>query len=474
MKGYAYAFILSALVCSPAHAKILASPSRSLKDCTSVSSIQRAERWVEYTRKLIDQRKLPLELLHEATVPGSNSVTTILSWLKKKSATNLEYSVYFKTLNLLSEVGSNDFISTAQIHLKKNLEDYDELAALRLDTTQKTATLFNPVSPLPMASIPAGSFKLSGRAQSINKFQISNQLITLDFWQKIMGSDSKPPTHPNPNVSDPFLEPVQITWASAADFANRVSILSGYEPIYDFQHTKFKPGTSAEAGDLEVLANSTILIRRYPENLKIPLGFRLPTYFEMFYIASNLGTFESENEKLGLTDLALLKIRGVITFFAGKRNFRNLAKLMEDPRPRQNIYAKYRVADQDIEDFRRPDLESWADLFGAAETLIDLQTQKVIPAPHTSFFEHPVYTAKFKLTFPSDHSVPAFNAPELFNYKEYSEENVLHVPQKARDGKEAPFCLCTYCCEKYGHRGFSHSKRINSNDAGFRLVLGTL
>ena len=75
----------------------------------------------------------------------------------------------------------------------------------------------------------------------------------------------------------PYNPVENITWYSAAIFANRLSRKNGLKEVYDFSRVKFKKGTSAKDGTLDIESGK---VKINGPNLYETEGYRLPTVAE--------------------------------------------------------------------------------------------------------------------------------------------------------------------------------------------------
>ncbi len=87
-----------------------------------------------------------------------------------------------------------------------------------------------------------------------------------------------------------------LTWWSALEFANRLSIKHGLKPAYDLHKVKFLKGTSAEAGTLADEGGKLIINAPGGDIYKAE-GFRLPTDAESEYLRQG---FDRKNNKFYL------------------------------------------------------------------------------------------------------------------------------------------------------------------------------
>ena len=86
-----------------------------------------------------------------------------------------------------------------------------------------------------------------------------------------------------------------VTWYSAAWFANLLSKKYGFKEVYDFSEVEFKPGTFAHLGTLSV-SKGTVKINGL--NIYETEGFRLPTEAEQEYLMTNKGDPQVTAESL--------------------------------------------------------------------------------------------------------------------------------------------------------------------------------
>ena len=124
-------------------------------------------------------------------------------------------------------------------------------------------------------------------------FEVMTTPVTQWMWAEKMGTNpshfSTGPASVKMQINKKEVQlqpdhPVEMVskW-SVLMYANRLSIERGYQPVYDFNEVKFKPGTSAEAGNLEV-ESGTVRIRAPNDDVYQTNGYRLPTEAEARYL----------------------------------------------------------------------------------------------------------------------------------------------------------------------------------------------
>ncbi len=115
-------------------------------------------------------------------------------------------------------------------------------------------------------------------------YEMMSTPVTQQHWFDIMGDY---PSHFQPKEGKGKMYPNRpvesVTFWSALVFANKLSIKNGLEPAYDLSELKFKKGTSAARGTLEVVSGE-LHFNAPNENFYLTLGYRLPTNAEFEYL----------------------------------------------------------------------------------------------------------------------------------------------------------------------------------------------
>ena len=150
---------------------------------------------------------------------------------------------------------------------------------------------FNPVPP--------GKFNYWGRKKGgdtvlTNAFEVMSTVVTQKMWFDEMGTlpSGNPWSTVTPSLKPNY--PIQnVTWWSAAEFANKLSERRGLSPAYDFSQIQWMPGTSKEAGTLsprDWYHAKKMRINSPTGSIYDAEGYRLMTVAEFRYLASNLGS----------------------------------------------------------------------------------------------------------------------------------------------------------------------------------------
>jgi formylglycine-generating enzyme required for sulfatase activity len=204
--------------------------------------------------------------------------------------------------SLIHQEGIDEVITDTrldQMHLlewARRIQQERSKAQSRRDETRiVTEGIFQKMKFVP---IPAGTFMMMGlrgkelRINLKHPYEVMSTPVTQKQWVEVMGEN---PSHfvdgeqtititvnGKPIKMQPNNPLESITWYSAAEFCNRMSISAGLEPTYDFSDVRFASGTRAENGTLsaEYQAYKNIKINAQDENIYLAKGFRLPTLEE--------------------------------------------------------------------------------------------------------------------------------------------------------------------------------------------------
>lgn len=242
-----------------------------------------------------------LSLLLDQKVIGDSQLLLLIASLEKGTIVNPisanEVTHSSKALIHSSELQSQ--ISNRQLNLntllewaRRTLESRQEVKVARSETKTATADTYEKMIFFP---IPPGTFKIDGKfgkVQITRPFEMMSTLVTQKQWVDIMGDN---PSHYQNGEGSIVLtidgksirlhpdHPVEnVTWWSAVEFANRVSIQAGIKPAYTLKPIQIGSGSRAEDGSLrgafEVVINA-------PEgDIYQTEGYRLPTETEYEHV----------------------------------------------------------------------------------------------------------------------------------------------------------------------------------------------
>ena len=162
----------------------------------------------------------------------------------------------------------------------------------------------SPYVKMEFHRVQKGKF-LMGEAKVPTELTHDFEVMTTQVTQWMWASEMK--TNPSgfrqgPNsiglsIDSKFIEmqpdnPVEnITWYSAAMFANHMSKKHNLSEVYDFSEVNFKPGTSMKAGTLDIVGGEVKILG---ENIYETEGYRLPTEAEKEYLLSDRGRSKTE------------------------------------------------------------------------------------------------------------------------------------------------------------------------------------
>lgn len=204
--------------------------------------------------------------------------------------------------------------------VRGTLKAMNEVDLDRTDVREKTLYWQIEFAPIQPGKILGGDNL--GRIvinELTHPFRVMKTPVTQRQWSQVMGEN---PSHFAQGADSELLtindkqirmrpdNPVEnITWWSAVEFANRLSVRDGLKPAYDLSGVQFAPGTRAEDGTLMALdPKADVKINAPDEDIYQAQGYRLPTDAEQEYLLSgadpsrwqynSLYTFGSDSTEL--------------------------------------------------------------------------------------------------------------------------------------------------------------------------------
>jgi hypothetical protein len=162
-----------------------------------------------------------------------------------------------------------------------------------------------PASTPEFHRISGGKVEIATEEIEVAPFEAMNVQVTQAMWVQLMNDN---PSHFRSDEASIMVNrsgkaivlrpefPVEnITWWSAAMFANKLSEKMGFKPAYDFSEMKMAEGTSAEAGTLLPAEGSAgrVKISSAGGDIYHTEGFRLPTAVEQKFLIQDRGVNES-------------------------------------------------------------------------------------------------------------------------------------------------------------------------------------
>lgn len=223
-----------------------------------------------------------------------NPFTEIETWTK--SSALIHYHAIQKYLDL-GRLDNSKLLSWALTTLNKIGEIHQERDQISTKTAEDIyyKMKFNPV--------PAGEFEMNDRGRKTqttltNRTEMMSTPVTQYMWATVMGKNPSFFVNGVDSVSVKIGEnlikmqpdhPVeQITWWSAVEYANRLSDSRGYKRAYDLSNVIFKPGTSAEEGNLTAIGGE-FKVNAPNEDIYEAEGYRLPTAAEVQFVQKAAG-----------------------------------------------------------------------------------------------------------------------------------------------------------------------------------------
>ena len=302
MKNLFVCFLLCAILAESAKADSCKTfLAQVLEESTVASNTQN---FISYLNVLFSDGVIKLDYINNllTQIEAGKSLQNPFGTLYTKS----EQTVHQPTFQYYLEQGhldksklkqwANDFLKdqmTKQDRLKGNKENTTyagtqmkferinpgKLAFERLDSHGRNYISFELTHPFEMMNIPVTEFMWVEK-MGVNPAYQKNSPYTIEMKihsKKILLR----PDNPIQNIS----------WWSAAIFANKISLAAGLEPVYDFNDIKHWSGSAEEGSLFPVNETDDRLVKINAPNGDIykAKGYRLPTIYEQLFVLSDRG-----------------------------------------------------------------------------------------------------------------------------------------------------------------------------------------
>lgn len=402
-------------------------------------------RWVQYVGSLVETQRLsPAELLEIVETP-SDPTTGILKLFETRSKSDLADRIHFQVLNSLYQ--SSALLKTADLHSKYvSILDAETAKKVTMQKTIHDSRFRISDDFIEWVHFPPGRFFVATKTGEKIEitiprgFRLSKNMIQKQQWVELMGDTL--------NVVDPIEHnniALGMTWNSAAHFANRLSEILGYQPVYDFSHAEIIYSTRAEDGTAKY--KNDVLIQTLEPLPNTKTGFRLASIDELFYISSALGKFvigaEKANLFYDLFEKITKKLPWIRTTWIGREIFSITLERFND------YQSSYYLNDQAVDELFQP-YDLWTHL---ENTPKGTSATNIWPR-ESAFGVTPKFTPYSKIIFKQG---------SIRSYPHHS------APQK-RDGIKSPWCLCPECTYEDVRLKWQ-DLNVSSRIGGFRLVI---
>ena len=271
--------------------------SIALAQSVDTASLQEdvTENFMGYLGVLIAEQVLPTEYLQTLIneIEQNTALSNPFDLIHVKSEQQIHQSAFAKYA-AYPELNKNKIKAWAQAQLA----GYQKISINRSDVRNKTKvpiTLmkFNLLRPKAfLHSFGAEERRITMWFHTRRKIEVMETPVTQQMWINVMKQNPSYFTEGAEQIFD-YLpnHPVEnITWWSAAEFANRLSLKKGLPVAYDFSQIREWVGTPEEGTYRPVnLESAKKLIRLNARNNNIYLtkGYRLPTYIELMLLTNN-------------------------------------------------------------------------------------------------------------------------------------------------------------------------------------------
>lgn len=262
---------------------LIPQPSSAALCAQSLAFTNSTERLIAYLNLLLDQRVID----QGDIVRFSQSLqsATLINPISDQDAV-ISSSKQVHQREIAAQLRNADRLKL--LEWSQNLvKDHKRIEGLRADAKGDTRDVFQKIE---FHSLPGGTLIKDGKRVVVPPFEMMSTPVTQKQWVEIMGENPSFFVDGNDSI---ILEingmkykmrpdnPIEnISWWSAAEFANRLSTRAGLTPFYDFSTKNFASGRP-EGGSLKESV-------RWRSNYKVSDfqkdGYRMPTNEELAYM----------------------------------------------------------------------------------------------------------------------------------------------------------------------------------------------
>jgi sulfatase modifying factor 1 len=205
--------------------------------------------------------------------------------------------------SLMQHGGIDKLINETQLDRSQLLEwakeTQEERGGIRIRREETRIVTEDIYHKMEFVLIPAGSFKTREDHKTYtvtltHPFNLMTTPVTQKQWVDEMGENPSKFVNGDDTTTEMINSraikmqpdnPVEsITWWSAIEFANRMSIKAGLKPAYDLSKLRVRQKTRAEDGSLATDIDIDIKLNAPDGNIYLAEGYRLPTHAEANYL----------------------------------------------------------------------------------------------------------------------------------------------------------------------------------------------
>lgn len=245
-----------------------------------------------------------LDILIERQIVGATELAAFTNGLKSGRITNPITEDAVKTSSTLlvhqEEIRrqiQNKKLDIAQLKdwSETSLNEVRRVVGVRTDTKRVTEELHQRIEFYPVSNDKVITRVSPAVILGPYRFEMMTTTVTQKQWAALMGENpsqfQKGPESELVSFEGKAIRmspdnPVEnVNWWSAVEFANRLSIQAGLEPVYNLDNIRFTDDTRPERGDWR-FESGTIRINSVNGNIDTAEGYRLPTTQEWGYVLS--------------------------------------------------------------------------------------------------------------------------------------------------------------------------------------------
>ncbi len=263
-------------------------PEASFSNSPALSGMDGADNLTSYFHKLLEIKVIDEVGLNHLidNLKGGVLVNPISD---EKANVNSEARVHYEKIELLLDQGDLD-PTKILIWAREYQKEYHKANDQRRLVLQGTIGTELKIEFYP---IPSGNLvrHLGDQSYTVSlvDFELMSTPVTRKQWQDVMKDDLSDSDIEDHQDSTPKLDKAdfdypkeKVSWWSALEFANRLSIKHGFKPVYDLSDMEWEPGTNAVEGTLEAKSGKIKLNAANGDYYEAE-GYRLPMSDEQIY-----------------------------------------------------------------------------------------------------------------------------------------------------------------------------------------------
>ena len=280
-------------------ADLLSSFSRGKEAPVKVSQRDGTEGLIAYLGTLLERQ-----------IIGDTELLRLIKGLERGEISNPihEEETWISSAALIHREEIQEYINRTELNQKelldwskRSLKEKERVRVKREETREETQDVHQKMefNPVPEGRFQMGDGQNKKTVHLKQPIEVMSTQVTQKQWVEVMGEnpskfgEGEHSIVVSLNGQSVKMQPdnpvEKVTWWSVIVYANKLSKKEGLKPAYDLSGIKWKAGTSAEAGTLDV-ESGEIKISAPGGDYYQADGYRLPTEAEQEYMLRAAGT----------------------------------------------------------------------------------------------------------------------------------------------------------------------------------------